>query len=163
MMMDQNSGSEDKQLVTSMGRARGLIVVWEEVKRRRDRIWLSTCPTLGHGRAGTLALLSEMVVQNAKVPGLRHPQPMGRGLAGATDCANGPSPSMGRSRARKPGPHSHVVDSPSKFPIPGLNASVCAGEIYLPYLIHQSLPRLDLLVLTWTQTQPPLDFHFWRL
>ena len=72
MMTDQNSGLGDKQLVTAMSRVRGLVAVWKEAKRR-DRIWLSTCLTLGHGRAATLALLIEMVAQNAIAPHLRHP------------------------------------------------------------------------------------------
>ena len=96
----------------SRGRVRELIAVWEEAKRRRDRIWLSTSPNLDHGRAATLELLSEVVAQNARTPGLRHPQPMGRGLAGTTDSTNGSAPSTGRVRARNPGPYSHVVDPP---------------------------------------------------
>ena len=87
MMVDQTSGLGGKQIVTSLGRARGLVAVWKEVKIRRDKIWLSTCPTPGHGRAATSALLSKMVVQNARVPGSRHLQPVGMGLAGANDSA----------------------------------------------------------------------------
>ena len=50
--------------VRSRGRARGLIAIWEEMRERRNRIWVSVGLTPGHGRAATLALLSEMVAQN---------------------------------------------------------------------------------------------------
>ena len=116
-MTDQNLGPGDNQLVTSMGRVRGLVAVWKEAGRRRDRIWLNACPTLVHGRAATLALLSEMVAQNAtRRPGDRNLHPMGRGLAGVTSNTSGPSPSMGRVRAKNPGPHPCIVDPPLQIP-----------------------------------------------
>ena len=88
-------------------------MVWEEARRKRDRIWLSKCPSPGQGRAATLALLSEMVAQNAtRRPGDRNLHPMGRGLAGITSNTNGPSPSMDRVRARNPGPCPCVADPP---------------------------------------------------
>ena len=76
---------------------------------RRDRIWISVSPNLGHSRIATLALLSEMVVQNAtRVPGIRNSHPIGRGLADLNSNINDPFPSMGRARARNPGPHPSV-------------------------------------------------------
>ena len=111
-MTDQNLKPGDNQLVISRSRARGLIAIWEEMRQIRNRIWLSTCPTLGHNRAAILALLSEMVAQNARASGLRHPQPMGRGFTGTSDGINSQAPSMGRARARNPGPNPCVVDPP---------------------------------------------------
>ena len=105
----------------------------------RNRIWLSTCPTLGHGRAATIVLLGEMVAQNARVAGLRHPPPMGRGFTGTCDGTNGPAPSMGRAKARNPGPHPHVVDPHSDFHILGLSDCVGAGVISLTYPIQQTV------------------------
>ena len=66
-MTDQNLKPGDNQPINFRGRARGLIAIWEEMRQMRNRILLSTCPTLGHGRAATLVLLSEMVAQNARV------------------------------------------------------------------------------------------------
>ena len=76
------------------GRARGHMAVWEEVRQERNILWISTCLTLGYGRAATLALLNEMVAQNAQAPGLRHPQSMGRGLPvpGTDDGPNSLAP-----------------------------------------------------------------------
>ena len=36
----------------------------EEDRQRRNRLWVNTCPTPGHGRAETLALLTKMVTRN---------------------------------------------------------------------------------------------------
>ena len=59
----------------------------------------------GRGRAATLALMGEMIAQNAaRAPGQRNANQIegrGRGLAD-----NYPTPGMGRVRARNPGPHS---------------------------------------------------------
>ena len=79
-MTDQSLKPNDNQLVEYRGRTGGLIAIWEEMRRERNRIWLSTCLTLGHGRAVALVLLNELVAQNARAPGFRHPQPMGRGF-----------------------------------------------------------------------------------
>ena len=164
-IMDWNLGPGDIQIVTSMGRVRGLVAVWEEARRKRDRIRFSTCPTLDHGRATTLALLSETVAQNAtRRPGDRNLHSMGRKLAGITSNTNGLTPSMGRARARNPGPHPSVVDLCSKSHTCGLSAHVGAGMIYLPYPVHhvQSPHHPDLPVLSKTETQH-LDLHHWRL
>ena len=104
-MTDCNLGPGDNQLVTSTGRVRGLLAVWEEARRRKDRIWLIACLTPGHGRATTLALLSEMVVQKLSEHQILD---MGRGLAGITSNTNDTSPSLGRARSRNPRPHPHV-------------------------------------------------------
>ena len=107
-MTDQNLRPGDSQHVNSRGRARGLIAVWEEMQQMRNRIWLHACPTPGHGRVATVALLSEMVTQNTiRAPGPRS-HLMGRGLAGITSNANDPSPSRDRARNRNPGHHPHV-------------------------------------------------------
>ena len=132
-----------------MGRVRGLLAVWEEARRRRDRILIGTCLTLGHGRAATLALLSEMVVQNARAPSPRHPQLMGRGLAGMV---------WQYHSLVWAGQDLEILDLTqvlltlcSESQTHGLNAYVGAGVIYLPYQV-QSLPHPDPLVLsqTWT-------------
>ena len=60
-MTDQSLKPNDNHLVNYRGRSRRLIATWEEMRRARNRLWLNTCPTLGHGRAATLVLLSEMV------------------------------------------------------------------------------------------------------
>ena len=65
-----------RQLTTNRGRARGLIAVWEEMRKEQNRLWVNTCPTAGHGRAETLALLTEMVSRNDRTPGCGQPQPM---------------------------------------------------------------------------------------
>ena len=53
---------------------------------------------------------------NAQAPGLRHPQPMGRGLSvpGIDDSPNNLAPS--RMRARNPGPCLQGIDPPLRFP-----------------------------------------------
>ena len=68
----------------------------------------------GTGRAATLALLNDMVAQNAQAPRLRHPQPMGMGLPfpGMEDGPNSLAPS--RTRDRYPGPHLQGVDPPAE-------------------------------------------------
>ena len=88
------------------GRARGLIAIWEEMGEGRNRIWMSVGQTPGHGRAATLALMSEMVAQNAtRTPGPQS-QLMGRGFVGVMNNITNPFPmSMGRARSRKPRPH----------------------------------------------------------
>ena len=48
----------------------------EEPRPRRNKLWVSTCPTPGHGRAESLALLTEMVTRNDQTPGHGQPQPM---------------------------------------------------------------------------------------
>ena len=117
-MTDQNLGQTGSQLVPSRGKVRGLMIFWAATRMRRDRIWLSVSPTLGHGRAVTLALLSEMVVQNAiRRPGNRSFHLMGRGLADINGDINYPVPSMGRARAENPRIHSHV-NPPLCLPYP---------------------------------------------
>ena len=118
-MTDQNLEQTGSHLVPSRGRVRVLMKIWEETRRRRDRIWLSVSPTLGCGRAATIALLSEMVAQNAtRRPGNRNPHSMGRGLVDTNGDSNNPFPTMGRARARNPSHHPHVVDPPTPFSIP---------------------------------------------
>ena len=62
---------QERQGMIPQGRARGLIVVWEQVQReergrlRRGGIWPPMIRVPGQGRAATLALLHEMAVQNA--------------------------------------------------------------------------------------------------
>ena len=77
-MTNQNMGSGGNQSLPSRGRAREFLAVWAEARMRRDRIWIGASPNPGHGRVATLALLSEMVVQNAtRVPGTRNPTQWG--------------------------------------------------------------------------------------
>ena len=109
-LTEQSLIPNDDQLVNYRGRATGLIAIWKVMRGERNRLWLSTCLTMGHGRAATLVLFNEMVAQNAIAPGLRHPQPMGRGFPETSDGINDLAPSMGRARARNPGPHPHGVD-----------------------------------------------------
>ena len=163
-MTDQNLKPGDNQLVNSRGRARGLIEVWGEMRWMRNRIWLSTYPTLCYGRAATLVLLSKMVVQNARAPGLRHPQPMGRVSQKQLIVHIIQSLVWAEQEPEILAP-THVLLTPySIFPISDLSAFVGAGLISLPYLIQQRLPHLLVLtVLTWTQTQPPVDLYHWRL
>ena len=131
--------NQDNQLTNYRGRARGLIAVWEETRRERNRLRIRTCPTPGHGRAVTLALLNEMVARNASGPGLRHPQPMERGFSvpETDDGTNDLAPC--RTRARNPGPHLHGVDPQLDSLIPGCSAF--AGDVTsLPYLLQPSPP-----------------------
>ena len=44
-------------------------MVWEEMKRERNRLWVSNGPTPGWGRAESIAYLSELVCQNARALG----------------------------------------------------------------------------------------------
>ena len=114
------------------GRVRALLAVWAErrweERMRRERIWTGARTTPVHGKAATLALLWETVVQNAaRTPGLRNPHPIvgrGRGLADLNSYDNDTSPSMGRARVRNPGPH------PCPEPLP-----------FLPYTWPQCLCR----------------------
>ena len=115
-MIDQSLEPNDNQPVNYRGRARGLIAVLEETRRARNRLWLGTCLTPGHGRAATLVLFSEMVAQNARVPGLRHPQPMRRGFPETSDGTNDLVPSIGRVRSRNPGPHPCGIDLSLRLP-----------------------------------------------
>ena len=148
-MTDQSLKPNDNQLVEYRGRARGLIAIREEMRRERNRLWISTCQTPGHGRAATLALLNEMVTQNAKAPGFRHPQPIRRGFSETSDSINNLAPSMGRVRARNLGPHPHGVDPHLDSPIPGHSAF--AGSEVTPCCIpsNRAPHLLVLIVLTW--------------
>ena len=67
-------------------------------------LWMSVGMTPDHGRVATLALLSEMVAQNAtRTPDPRS-HPMGRGFMGV--MKNNPFPmSMVRTRSRNLKPH----------------------------------------------------------
>ena len=79
---------------------------------RKKRIWTGARTTRGHGRAAILALLREMVAQDATgMPGPRN----SRKEEGNTDLNsynNDPSPSMGRARVRNPGPCPHPDPTP---------------------------------------------------
>ena len=120
------------------------------MRRERNTPWLSTCTTLGHDRAYTLVLLNEMVAQNGRPPGFRHPQSMGRGFPETSDSINDLVPSMGRVRARNPGPHPHGVHPHLDFPICGCSAFAGTEVTPLLYSLQQSLPHLLVLtVLTW--------------
>ena len=90
-MAECNVEQGNQQPISSRGQARGLIAVWEETRRRRNRIWFGTDPTPGHSRATMVPQLHEMVSQNAiRVPGPR-PYPMGRSLMGIMGPINHPS------------------------------------------------------------------------
>ena len=56
--------THDNKLAKCRGRARGLLAVWEEERREKNRCWMNTCPTPGCGRAETLKLLTDMVTKN---------------------------------------------------------------------------------------------------
>ena len=84
--------------------------MWEETRMEQNRLWTSTCLTLGHGRAVTLALLCKMVAQNTHIPGPRHPQPMEGDFLGIND---GPI----TTRTQNAGPHPQGVDPSFRHPI----------------------------------------------
>ena len=126
---------DSNQLVNarSRGRARRLITIWEEMRERRNRIWVSVSPTQGHSRAATLPLLSKMVAQNTtRTPDPRS-HPMGRGLACVMNNINNPFPmSMGRARSRNPRPH------------PGGEAPLCLPNSWPQCLCHCRCPLEDI-------------------
>ena len=94
-----------------LGRARGLIRVWEQTRREeRERlswggIWTHMVGNSGRGRAATLVLLREMVAHNVvRAPGqMKSNSRKGRGLPALNDSY--PTSGMGRTRVRNPGPH----------------------------------------------------------
>ena len=72
--------THDNKLTKCRGRARGLVAVWEEERREKNRCWMNTCLTPGCGRAETLKLLTDMVTKNEQKPGIIHSQALGRGF-----------------------------------------------------------------------------------
>ena len=132
-MMDQGK----QEGMRPLGRARGLLVVWEQIRReerarlRMGGIWTPKIRVPGQGRVATLALLHEMATQNAaRTPGPEHQTRRGRErglhyLLGHDHDENYPTSGMGRARVRNPGSHSEPP--------------VC-----LPYMCLQCLCR-DLL------------------
>ena len=60
------------QTTTSMrcrGRARGLVAMWEEERRARNKWWLQNHLLPGCGRAVTLEILTNMITGHAQRPG----------------------------------------------------------------------------------------------
>ena len=72
--------TQDNKPVTCRGRSRGLILVWEEERREKNRLWLNTCLISGRGRAETSKALTDMVTKNEQRPGGGWVQAAGRGL-----------------------------------------------------------------------------------
>ena len=103
---------QDRQLTNYRGRVSGLMDMLEEARQRRNRLWVSTFPTPGHGRAEALALLTEMVTRNDQTPGCGQPQPMGRGLTVPRTNNSPSSLDPIRMWSRNPDSHLQVVDSP---------------------------------------------------
>ena len=62
-----------------MGRARGLVSVWEEERRKGNRLWINTCLAPRCSRAEMLKILMDMAIQNEWRPGPGPSQYLGRG------------------------------------------------------------------------------------
>ena len=152
-MTDQNLKPHDQQLANYRGRVRGLLAVWQEMRRSRNRLWLSTCPTSGWGRTTTLTLLSEMVAQNARVPGLRNPQPMGRGFPETSKNLT----SMGRARTRILAIIHVVLTPPLKDSPNTWLQCLCRYRSDLPAISPPTEPALPLVLRALTWTRPHLD------
>ena len=122
-----------------MGRARGLIEVWEQVQMeqrirlRRGGIWIPMIRVSGWGRVATLALFHELATQT---PGPRQQtrRGMGRGLNDHNWDEDYLTSGMGRARVRNPSPHP-LPDPPLHLPYTW--PSVCVGVTCLP---HPVLP-----------------------
>ena len=60
--------------VRCRGRARGLVAVWEEERRARNKWWLQNCLLPRCGRAKTLGMLTNMVSRHAQRPWVEIPK-----------------------------------------------------------------------------------------
>ena len=137
-----------------VGRARGLLVVWEQTRReeetrlRRGNL-APMVRVLGQGRVATLDLLQEIATQNAvSTPGCIHPNPtVGRGRVFADPLNNSYSPSgLGGARVRNPGLCS--FPKPPLCPCthgPGVCVEVTSTHHPVPQIQMQTLhPELHL-------------------
>ena len=71
--------TQDKKPARCRGRARSLILVSEEERWEKNRLWVTNYPTPGWGRAETLSILTKWV-EWALGWGQRQPLNVGRGL-----------------------------------------------------------------------------------
>ena len=87
-----------------IGRVRGLVLVWEEERRKRNRLWINTCLPPRCGRAEMLKILMDMATQNEQRPRPGPSQDLGRGVI-TLDADNKPC-------------HVESVWTPSRTPSP---------------------------------------------
>ena len=114
------------------GRARGLVAMWEEERRARNKWWFQNYLLPRHGMAETLEMLTNMVTGHAQMPGRN--SKVGAPVLERSPC----DLESVRTKWRHTSSHPQVGESTSRPPI---SLPQCLGRgCGIPPLIEPPLP-----------------------